>query len=149
MNKVNWWESWFMRKLIIEYVDWWKIDLGESQMMKKVNIFDYGHGLTTDEEQTSYKVAIVTAKILLWIISGKASKYLHHPLPIFTRGYSNLPSLSWLEEWKVSEVLQGSGRSWGQDGGSSGEEEVPEPIHPPEPPQIHWNLTLEWLEQFL
>ena len=53
MYKVDWWESWFMRKLIDEKVDWWeswlmkklideKVDWWESQLMVDER-FDEAH----------------------------------------------------------------------------------------------------------
>ena len=55
MNKVDWWESWLMRKSIDEKVDWWesqlmrksideKVDWWESQLMRKLIVSIDLHG---------------------------------------------------------------------------------------------------------
>ena len=45
MNKVDWWESWFMRKSIDEKVDWW-----ESWLMVDER-FDDAHTHTPTDQQ--------------------------------------------------------------------------------------------------
>ena len=37
MNKVDWWESWLMRKLIDEKVNWWESQLMRKSIDEKVN----------------------------------------------------------------------------------------------------------------
>ena len=42
MNKVDWWESWLMRKLIDENVDWWESWLMRKLLDEKVDRWQFG-----------------------------------------------------------------------------------------------------------